>query len=66
VPLLIKPEIYAKAYKNGVRLRGIDGPLDKNLRVMDEADPYFLALGSADYVIGFSDGWHGIAPLAVE
>lgn len=66
MPLLIKPAMYAAAYKNGVRLRGLDAPLDSQLRYMDDPDPWFVSLGMADYVIGFSDGWHGIPPLAVE
>lgn len=56
--------VYVGGYHNGVRLRHVEQPLIKNLAIMDGDLKDFLwgpAFGS--YVLGFSDGWHDIAPL---
>ena len=57
-------DVYRTAYKNGARLRGYEEPLDKNLRHMDDEPLWTPELNArlAAYVIGFSDGWHGVTP----
>ncbi len=60
--VIVKPDVYRAGYESGKRLTGLEDCLDANFVHMAEATDRYLRLGVADYVIGFSDGWHGIEP----
>ncbi len=57
-------DAYRAGYENGKRLTGLDDCLDHNLAAMDQDYRLDNAVQSRlnAYVIGFSDGWHGIEP----